>query len=59
MGQEIYEWDSKRNLYILQVMQKFAKQYNVDSIEFNLLYELSKELPINPNNLWPKYAFKE
>ena len=59
MGQELYEWDNKRSLYILQVMQNFARQYSQDSIEFNLLYELGKELPINPNNLWPKEAFKE
>lgn len=54
VGQEIYEWDSKRNLYILQVMQDFACKYSQDSLEYNLLYELGKKLPINPNNLWPK-----
>lgn len=59
MGQELYELDSKRSLYILQVMQKFARQYSQDSKEYDLLYRLGKELPINPNNLWPKEAFTE
>ena len=53
MGQEIYEWDNRRNLYILQIMQNFACKYSQDSIEYNLLYELffafaignTKELP--------------
>lgn len=59
MGQELYELDSKRSLYILQVMQKFARQYSQASKEYDLLYRLGKELPINPNNLWPKEAFTE
>ena len=59
IGQEIFEWDSKRCIHILEAMQKFARQYSQDSIEFNLLYELGKELPINPNNLWPKEAFED
>ena len=59
IGQEIFEWDSKRCIHILEAMQKFARQYSHDSIEFNLLYELGKELPINPNYLWPKEAFED
>ncbi len=59
LGQELYEWDSKRSLNILRVMQNFARRYSQDSVEYNLLYELGKELPINPNNLWSKEAFKE
>lgn len=59
MGQELYELDSKRSLYILKVMQKFARQYSQASKEYDLLYRLGKELPINPNNLWPKEAFAE
>lgn len=59
MVQELYELDSKRSLYILQVMQKFARRYSQDSKEYDLLYRLGGELPINPNILWPKEAFTE
>ena len=59
IGQELYSWDSKRCLYILQVLQGFAKEYSQDSIEFELLYQLGKELPVNPNQLWPKEAYNK